>query len=238
MVTMEEEDDVDKHIKGKGLSLPLPVLLEEGNDITMDDIERMVENAPAFDDQSKTPERIRAELEEMHEIVQEFTRGKDPRTYKNKQNGPHWSRKKVNMDRMNEILMAVMDDHSSKVTQSGELMEKDIPHLLKEWMKSCKDIMSGVPERLPPSREVNHRIPLIDDTKKYKYHALRCLDSLKTELGEKIAHYTRAGWWELAQVKQAAPMLCVPKKNSMLRTVVNRRQQNNNTVKDITPLPD
>ena len=56
MVTMEEEDDVDKHIKGKGLPLPLPVLLEEGDNITMDNIKRMVENAPAFDDQSKTPD--------------------------------------------------------------------------------------------------------------------------------------------------------------------------------------
>src|ERR1700679_3954059 len=81
-VTMEDEEDVDKHIKGKGLPLPLPVLLEEGNNITMDDIEWMVENAPAFDDQSKTPDRIREELEEMDEIVQEFTRGKNPRTYK------------------------------------------------------------------------------------------------------------------------------------------------------------
>jgi hypothetical protein len=33
-------------------------------------------------------------------------------------------------------------------------------------------------------------------------------------------------------------MLCVPKKNSMLHTVFDLREQNKNTVKDVTPFPD
>jgi hypothetical protein len=33
-------------------------------------------------------------------------------------------------------------------------------------------------------------------------------------------------------------MLCIRKKDSHLRTVVDARQRNENTVKDITPLPD
>ena len=37
---------------------------------------------------------------------------------------------------------------------------------------------------------------------------------------------------------QAAPLLCVLKKNSKLRTVIDTRQHNDNTVKDVTPLPD
>jgi len=39
-------------------------------------------------------------------------------------------------------------------------------------------------------------------------------------------------------VKQAAPLLCIPKKDGKLQTVVDTRQWNNNTIKDITPLPD
>jgi len=35
-----------------------------------------------------------------------------------------------------------------------------------------------------------------------------------------------------------APLLCIPKKDGKLRTVVDARQWNNNTVKDVTPLPD
>jgi len=39
-------------------------------------------------------------------------------------------------------------------------------------------------------------------------------------------------------VTQATPLLCIPKKDGKLRTVVDARQQNDNTVKDVTPLPD
>ena len=47
-----------------------------------------------------------------------------------------------------------------------------------------------------------------------------------------------AGWWEPQYVKQAAPLLCIQKKDGKLRTVVDARQWNDNTVKDVTPLPD
>jgi hypothetical protein len=105
-------------------------------------------------------------------------------------------------------------------------------------MKSNEDIMNRAPERLPLLREVNHRIPIMDENKRYKYHSPRCLDSLKPELIEKIARYTHAGWWEPIQVDQAAPMLCVHKKTMALHTVVDGRQRNENTLKDVTPLPD
>ena len=131
--------------------------------------------------------------------------------------------------------MAVVDDHSAKVSQMGSLTKEDVPRLHKEWMKSCKDIMQGVPDRLPPLWKVNHHIPLIDKKKRYKY---RCLDLLKPELMEKIACYMHAGWWEPAQVEQVALMLCVRKKMNKLRTVINGWQWNDNTIKDITPLPD
>ena len=88
-------------------------------------------------------------------------------------------------------------------------------------MKSCKDIMGGVPEKLLPLREVNHHILLIDKGKRYKYHSPRCPDSLKPKLSEKIARYTHANWWKPAKVEQVAQMLCMRKKNDRLRTVVD-----------------
>jgi len=39
-------------------------------------------------------------------------------------------------------------------------------------------------------------------------------------------------------VTQAALLLCIPKKDGKLRTVVDARQRNDNTVKDVTPLPN
>ena len=118
----------------------------------------MVERAPTLDDSFRALKQVREELEELDEIVQEFTRGRDPRAWEmvTGRNGPYMPRKQTDTDRMNKVLLAVMDDHSSRVTQMGSLTEKDIPHLHEEWMKSCKDIMSSAPERLLLQREFDH----------------------------------------------------------------------------------
>ena len=55
---------------------------------------------------------------------------------------------------------------------------------------------------------------------------------------DKIEHYIAAGWWEEKNVPQASPLLCIPKKDSRLRTVVDCRERNLNTVKDLMPFPD
>ena len=39
-------------------------------------------------------------------------------------------------------------------------------------------------------------------------------------------------------VYQAAPLLCMPKKNRKLWTVVDVQKRNDNTYKDVTPFPD
>jgi len=78
----------------------------------------------------------------------------------------------------------------------------------------------------------------MDDNKQYKYFTPRCSNSLCDELHAKINRYVNAGWWEPRSVTQAAPLLCIPKKDGKLRTVVDARRWNDNTVKDVTPLPD
>jgi hypothetical protein len=87
-------------------------------------------------------------------------------------------------------------------------------------------------------REVNHKIPLIDEDMRYNYHLPSCPDTLKPQLSERIQRYTRSGGWEESNVSQAAPMLCVPKKSGCLRTVIDARKRNDNTRKDVTPFPE
>ncbi|KAF8235350.1 hypothetical protein L208DRAFT_1257592, partial [Tricholoma matsutake] len=93
----------------------------------------------------------------------------------------------------------------------GPLMKKDIPCLREEWKTSCQDILSGVPDTLPPLREINHHILLVDKQKRYNYHLPKCPDSMRKPLTEKISKYCKAGWWRPAQAEQAALMLIVPK---------------------------
>ena len=50
--------------------------------------------------------------------------------------------------------------------------------------------------------------------------------------------YVQAKWWEPSAADQAALLLCIPKKDGTLRTALDACQQNDNNVKDMTPLLD
>jgi hypothetical protein len=137
--------------------------------------------------------------------------------------------------RKEEVMLAIMDAHLNEMKKE----EQVLPDLRKAWLDSAADILTGAPNHLPPLREVNHKIPLIDENKRYNYHLPRCPEALKTQLINKIQKYKDAGWWEERNVSQAAPMMCVYKKDgAKLRTVIDRRKRNDNTEKDITPFPD
>jgi len=116
--------------------------------------------------------------------------------------------------------------------------EEDIPRLTHQWRDTYQDILQGTPEELPPLGEVNYEINLIGPNKRYTYHLPRCPEAYREEFYAKLERYTRAGWWEPRTASQAAPLLCVAKKTGKIRTVVDARQRNDNTVKDVTPLPD
>ncbi|KIM72367.1 hypothetical protein PILCRDRAFT_16189 [Piloderma croceum F 1598] len=124
-----------------------------------------------------------------------------------------------------QVLLAVMDANLNELKE-----EEVLPDLRKQWMENAADILRGAPNRLPPLREVNHKIPLIDESMRYNYHLPHCPDALKPELSEKTQRYTKSGWWEEANVPQAAPMLCVLKKTGRLQTVIDARKRNDNTV--------
>ena len=115
---------------------------------------------------------------------------------------------------------------------------KNIQTLRERWFTKYADIVNSVPLELPPLRAVNHCIPLISDNKRYHYHLPHCPDAMKPQLMEKLWQYIKAGWWIPKTASQAAPLLCIPKKSGKLRTVVDCRQRNDNTVKDVTPFLD
>ena len=118
------------------------------------------------------------------------------------------------------------------------LRDDDIPQLHRSWDDNITDLVSGIPLKLLPIWEVNHEINLIDPEKHIHYHLLKCLEHFRKELSQKIERYTTAQWWIPAVAHQAVPMLCISKKNSKLCTVFDLREQNDNTVKDVTPFPD
>ncbi|KIJ47419.1 hypothetical protein M422DRAFT_128056, partial [Sphaerobolus stellatus SS14] len=91
------------------------------------------------------------------------------------------------------------------------LTTSDIPALREAWQNRYADIFGDIPLELPPSREVNHEIKLIDPSKVIRYRTPRCPEALKEQLINKINQYVTAGWWRQMSTQQAVPMLCLPK---------------------------
>ena len=110
-----------------------------------------------------------------------------------------------------------------------------LQQLREQWYKKYANILGRVPPELPPLREINHQIPLIDDGKRYYYHLPCCPNAMKPQLMEKMQKYMGMGWWIPKVVPQVAPLLCILKKSGKLRTVMDCQQHNNNMVKDGTP---
>ena len=82
------------------------------------------------------------------------------------------------------------------------------------------------PPRLPPIREVNPTIQLIDLNKKYVTRPPKCSAALFPLLREKMQCYLTvgwAGWWKLADKKNPIPLLSIPKAGAelKLRTVID-----------------
>ena len=115
-------------------------------------------------------------------------------------------------DRRSECLRA-------SLSHDVVLRDNDIPQLCRSWDDNITDLVSGIPLKLPPIREVNHELNLIDPEKRIHYRLPKCPEHFHKELSQKIERYTTAQWWIPAVAHQAVPMLCIPKKNGKLRTV-------------------
>ncbi|KAJ8579502.1 hypothetical protein M405DRAFT_754427, partial [Rhizopogon salebrosus TDB-379] len=80
---------------------------------------------------------------------------------------------------------------------------------LHQYAKSiCKEA-SETP--LPPLREINHTILLIDENQVYSWQQSRCLESLRPLWREKREDYIRTGCWEFYSGTNAVPMIMMKK---------------------------
>ncbi|KAJ3476258.1 hypothetical protein NLI96_g11283 [Meripilus lineatus] len=114
---------------------------------------------------------------------------------------------------------------------------------LREYAKPiCKEACDSP---LPPLRAINHTIPLIDPDKVYPWRPSRCPDAHRASWAEKRRAYEKSGRWKFTTAQNTCPMLLLTKpgtgKNGIpaaLRSVVDSRDRNKNTVKLTSPLPD
>jgi hypothetical protein len=90
---------------------------------------------------------------------------------------------------------------------------------------------------------VNHMIPLIDEKKIYHFWPSKCPDMFRGQWRKKKNAYVETGRWHTATGHNAIPLLMIPKPSTAggqlsLRTVFDKQEQNVNTYKLASPLPD
>jgi hypothetical protein len=71
------------------------------------------------------------------------------------------------------------EQHIYGVHSRISLATSDIPALRAAWQDRYKDIFGDIPLELPPFREVNHEINLIDPSGVIRYRVFRCPEALK-----------------------------------------------------------
>ena len=94
--------------------------MDESDDITLNDIKRIVEKAPTFQTSNKSSKQIREELKEVDKIVQEFMKNKKLRPHEEERKGMGQEVNNTEVkNRMNKVLIAIMNDHKNKVNYMG-----------------------------------------------------------------------------------------------------------------------
>ncbi|KZV83980.1 hypothetical protein EXIGLDRAFT_569313, partial [Exidia glandulosa HHB12029] len=102
-------------------------------------------------------------------------------------------------------------DSDFAVNTAPEMTPELRQHLQDYWMKEIADLTGPIPEVLPPLREVNHAINLIEEGIRFPNRPAKCTDALRPQLMDKIDRYVRAGWWQPVTTQSAPPMLCLAK---------------------------
>ena len=120
--------------------------------------------------------------------------------------------------------------------------ERHLEEVREELRRYAEPLCKEMHETgFPPLRDINHTIPLIDESKTYPWRPSRCPEAFRDQWAEKRDAYLKTGRWELTTAGNTVPMLLIPKPNTnpaQLRTVVDLRERNKNTHKMTSPLPD
>ncbi|KIJ29917.1 hypothetical protein M422DRAFT_94802, partial [Sphaerobolus stellatus SS14] len=115
----------------------------------------------------------------------------------------------INGETIDNDLSVWLASSEAKIHGVLQLTKDDFSCLRSQWKEKYSDLFSNIPLELPPMREVNHRIKLIDSDKQFNYRLPKCLEALRPQLHAKIDRYIKAGWWEPTSASQAVPMLCI-----------------------------
>lgn len=117
-------------------------------------------------------------------------------------------------------------------TRNSKPPPKEISDLIVEFADIFQE-----PDQLPPTRNVDHAIPLLPDAKPVNQRAYRLPHHQKNAMEELIKHLLQANLIQPSVSPYSSPVILVRKKDGTWRLCVDYRQLNAKTVKNKYPIP-
>ncbi|CAA0831446.1 Uncharacterized mitochondrial protein AtMg00860, partial [Striga hermonthica] len=110
--------------------------------------------------------------------------------------------------------------------------QREVRDLLEEF-----DQVLDEPKGLPPYREFDHRIPLVEEGRAVHVHPYRYAHFQKTEIERQVGEMLESGLIQHSTSPFSSPVLLAKKKDGTWRFCTDYRALNAATVKDRFPIP-
>ena len=126
--------------------------------------------------------------------------------------------------------------HLNAVNATSDTNAYDVPEL-EQLLKEFKDVLSGLPQGLPPSRASDHHIRLEPDATPPASRIYPLSGAQLAELRAQLQELLERGFIRPSSSPFGAPILFVPKKDGGWRLCIDYRALNRITVRNQHPLP-
>ena len=127
---------------------------------------------------------------------------------------------------------------SAELSSAIRAEEDPLIRVRRTVLSSYKDVFpEELPQGLPPSREVDHKIELVPGAVPPSRPTFRLSATELVELKKQLEELTKSGFIQPSKSPFGAPILFVKKKDGTMRMCVDYRALNNVTIKNSYPLP-
>ncbi len=144
----------------------------------------------------------------------------------------------LSMDQVHRLMSQGLSVSSAELTNAIQRSESELDAARARTLSAFKDVFpEALPDGLPPSREVDHRIELKPGSTPQSRPTFRLSATELVELKKQLEELVKAGFIQPSKSPFGAPILFVKKKDGTMRMCVDYRALNNITIKNSYPLP-
>ncbi len=113
--------------------------------------------------------------------------------------------------------LPIEGDNVSKLdVRAVDVLTRDIEQIRQDLLNEAESLGLFTPlelQLLPPLRDINHTIPLIDENLIYPWRPARCPEVFRQQWNEKRDAYISTGRWKFTTSRNTVPLMCIPKPN-------------------------